>query len=110
MDEVELFNEFQDRHSNHLIYEGEYHLPSVASPLECLFADWRQRVYRFENSLGASVIFYQPLTKNIMTWDLVLAKFFGDEPFDFRYTGTMRSNLRWREVQDFLDHIRAGKN
>jgi hypothetical protein len=109
MDEVELFNEFQDRHSSHLIYEGEYHLPSVATSLECLFSDWRQRVYRFDNSLGASVVFYQPLTKNIMTWDLVLAKFFGHEPFDFRYTGGMRSNLRWREVQELLDHIR-GKN
>lgn len=110
MDEVELFFEFQDRHSSYLIYEGEYHLPVVASPLENLFSDWRQRVYRFENSLGASVVFYQPLTKPKMTWDLVLAKFFGDEPFDFRYGGVMRSNLRWREVQEFLDRIREEKN
>jgi hypothetical protein len=107
MDELELLTEFQDRHRDHLIYEGSYRLPTPAELLERLFADWRQRVYRFENDLGASVVFYQSLTKPIMTWDVVLAKFFGDDPFDFRYGGSMRSNVRWREVQQLLDQIKG---
>jgi hypothetical protein len=45
-----------------------------------------------------------------MTWDVLLAKFFGHDPFDFRYAGAMRSNVRWREVQELLDHIRGKRN
>ncbi|MGL4610474.1 MAG: hypothetical protein ACRCYY_12480 [Trueperaceae bacterium] len=110
MDELELLLEFQDRHKDFLIYEGSYHLPTPAELLERLFVDWRQRVYRFENNLGASVVFYQPLTKPVMTWDVVLAKFFGDDPFDFKYGSGVRSNVRWRDVQQFLDHIKGEGN
>jgi hypothetical protein len=112
MDEVELIYEISDRHSGHLIYDGEYRLtPLLAeerrTPLETLFEDWRQRIYRFENDLGASVVFYRPLTRSRMTWDLVVARFIGRDPFDFRYAAGVRSNLRWREVQRLLDDIKT---
>ena len=110
MDEVELLFEVSDRHSDHLVYVGEYRLLGAAkSALRNLFHDWRQRVYRFENDLGASVVFYQPLSKPGMTWDLVKARFVGDDPFDFRYADGVSSNLRWLEVQQFLDRIKSGR-
>lgn len=110
MDEVELLFEVSDRHSDHLVYEGEYRLLGAAkSALRTLFHDWQQRIYRFENDLGASVVFYQPLSKPGMTWDLVAARFVGDDPFDFRYADGVSSDLRWPEVQQFLDRIRAGR-
>lgn len=110
MDEVELLYEVSDRHSDHLVYAGEYRLLGAAkSALKILFDDWRQRVYRFENDLGASVVFYQPLSKPGMTWDLVVARFVGDDPFDFRYADGVSSNLHWGEVQQFLDRIKTGR-
>ena len=114
MDELELIYEVSDRHTQNLVYAGEYRLLGAAKdlyrPLKNLFNDWRQRVYRFENGLGASVILYQPLTHNAMTWDLVTAQFVGDDPFDFRYADGINSNLRWREVQQMLDKIKTGQN
>ncbi len=111
MDEVELISEISDRHSEHLIYDGEYRLLAstreVYPLLKSFFDDWRQRIYRFENDFGASVVFYRPLSRSLMTWDLVAARFVGNDPFDFRYATGVRSNLRWREVQRLLDDIKV---
>ena len=111
MDEAELIFEISDRHQDHLVYEGEYRLLTNAReiyrPLKALFDDWRQRIYRFENGFGASVVFYRPISRSLMTWDLVAARFVGNDPFDFRYATGVRSNLRWREVQRLLDDIKV---
>lgn len=113
MDELELIYEVTDRHDDHLIYMGEYRLVGAAlelyRPLKDLFNDWRQRIYRFENDLGASVVFYRPLSQAKMTWDVVTAQFVGDDPFDFHYADKVTSDLRWREVQLFLDRIKTGQ-
>ena len=115
MDAAELLSEFRDRHADHLVYEGPYHLPaapearSALEGLAHLFDDWRQRVYSFENALGASVVLYRPLGRRRMRWDLVVARFFAepdDDPFAFRHDRTI-SDLRWSEVQATLDRIKA---
>ena len=112
MDELELLFELDDRHHNHLVYEGEYRLKLLAkdiySPFKSLFDDWQQRIYRFENDLGASVVLYNPLNKATLTWDFVLAKFRGEDPFDFVYADGVTSGLEWREVQQRLDSIKPG--
>ena len=113
MDEFELIHEFEDRHAKHLIYEGAYCLVKSEpfyEPLKILFQDWRQRIYRFDGDIGASLILYKPLSRNLMTWDLVLAQFFGEKPFDFKLNSQMLSNLRWREVQSLLDRIKSGQH
>ena len=109
MDEVELIGEITDRHRDHLVYAGSYQLlggQASAQAFKNVFDDWRQRIYRFENDLGASVVFYRSLGAQRMTWDLVVAKFIGEEPFDFRYADAVNANLRWREVQQWLDRIK----
>jgi hypothetical protein len=45
-----------------------------------------------------------------MTWDIVMAKFFGENPFDFKHGNQIMSNLAWREVQKRLDHIKSGQH
>lgn len=114
MDELELVYEVTDRHNDSLVYTGEYRLLGAAQelyrPLKTLFDDWMQRIYRFENGLGASVVFYRPLSRQKMTWDLVAAQFVGEDPFDFQHAAGVNSNLRWREVQTFLDRIRTGQD
>lgn len=113
MDEFELLYELNDRHKDHLIYEGAYRFVAAGEHYELLrqlFDDWRQRIYRFDNNLGASVVLYQPLSRPTMTWDLVIARFVGSDPFDFKYADGVASNLRWRDVQQFLDRIKAGFN
>lgn len=114
MNTTDLLSEFDDRHRSHLVYEGPYRLTSrerlgreLAGLLE-LFDDWRQRIYRFENSYGASVVLYRPLTAPSMRWDLIAARFEGHGPFAFRYQGAPANDLRWREVQRLLDRIKAG--
>lgn len=114
MDGSELFAEMRDRHSRHLIYEGPYRLTrwqrvseELAAVLQA-FEEWRQRIYRFDNRLGASVVLYQPVSGRGMRWDLVGARFLGKDPFAFQYEGGIRSNLSWREVQRILDDIREG--
>jgi hypothetical protein len=114
MNAAELLSEFDDRHRGHLVYEGPYRLTGrerlgreLAGLLE-LFSDWRQRIYRFENSHGASVVLYRPLAAPSMRWDLIAARFEGHDPLAFRYLGAPESDLRWREVQRLLDRIKAG--
>ena len=111
MDELELFHELKDRHKRHLVYDGDYTFLRAAKelyrPLKNLFNDWRQRIYRFENNLGASVVLYTPLSNEQMTWDLVLARFNGHDPFDFNYADGVTSKLHWRDVQTILDDIKA---
>ena len=110
MDECELIFEVTDRHDEHLVYRGAYRLLGAGTEaLQTLFADWQQRIYRFENNLGASVIFYPSAGRANMTWDLVTARFVGGDPFDFRYADSVSSKLRWREVQQQLDSIKAGR-
>lgn len=112
MDEFELIHEFEDRHLAYLIYEGAYCLAKPEpfyEPLKTLFKDWRQRIYRFDDDIGASVILYKPVSKNTMTWDIMLAQFFGEQPFDFKHSNQILSNLAWREVQRWLDYIKSGK-
>ncbi len=110
MDELELLYELNDRHQDHLVYTGEYRLLGISwdtyRPLQGLFEDWRQRIYRFENDLGASVVFYQSLGRSRMDFDLVLAKFTGGDAFDFHYADKVNSRLRWRDIQKLLDHIK----
>ena len=112
MDSAELFAEMRDRHSRHLVYEGPYRLTrwqklseDLAHILEA-FEEWRQRIYRFDNRFGASVVLYQPLGDRRMRWDLIPTRFMGDDPFAFRYQGGVSANLSWREVQRILDGIR----
>ncbi len=113
MDASELLSEFTDRHAAHLVYEGPYRLvraePRAQVPIDLarLFEEWRQRVYHFDNDLGASVVLYRPLTRRRMTWDLMLARFLGQDPLAFETRGAIRRNLGWREVQIVLDGIRA---
>lgn len=112
MDELELIFELDDRHEMSLVYEGEYRLKIVAkelyAPFKTMFNDWRQRIYRFENNLGASVVLYSPLTNGKLRWDFVTARFVGDDPFDFAYTDGINSGLSWREVQQKLDRVKTG--
>jgi hypothetical protein len=114
MEEFELLYELNDRHEAYLIYEGEYRFLTTKEEnyriLRQLFDDWRQRIYRFENNLGASVVLYQPIARPTMTWDLVIAQFVSNDPFDFKYADKVASNLRWRDVQQFLDKIKAEAN
>ncbi len=113
MDEFELIHEFEDRHLKHLVYEGAYCLVKPEpfyEPLKTLFKDWRQRIYRFEDDIGASVILYKPVSRNAMTWDIVMAQFFGENPFDFKQSNQIVSNLAWLEVQKLLDRIKSGQH
>jgi hypothetical protein len=112
MDDHELLGELRDRHADHLVYEGPYRLGAAAPPdavdaVLSLFDDWRQRIYRFDNRFGASVILYQPVGRTRMRWDLVVARFLGQDPFDFRYTDGVAQDLRWRDIQGFLDRIKS---
>lgn len=112
MDATDLLGEFRDRHADHLVYEGPYRLGASApleeaNPILALFDDWRQRIYRFDNRYGASVILYRPLNRDRMRWDLVVARFLGQDPFDFRYADGVAQDLRWRDIQGFLDQIKA---
>lgn len=112
MDSAELFGEMRDRHSRHLVYEGPYRLlrrRRVSSELAAVlkaFEEWRQRIYRFDNRRGASVVLYKPLSGQRMRWDLIPARFVSDDPFSFRYQGGVAANLSWRQVQRILDDIR----
>lgn len=117
MDAAELIAEFRDRHAPHLIYEGPYRLPAAPSArsalggLAHLFDDWRQRVYSFDDEVGASVVLYRPLGRDRMRWDVVVAEFFAspeEDPFAFRHARTV-PDLRWAEVQRTLDRIKAGR-
>ena len=112
MDLTELMGEFRDRHVDHLVYEGPYRLGVTIAREEVdeiltLFDDWRQRIYRFENRFGASVILYQPLGRDGMRWDMVVARFMGHDPFDFQYADGVMHDLRWRDIQGRLDRIKA---
>lgn len=112
MDATDLLGELRDRHVDHLVYEGPYRLGAVApreeiDPLLSLFDDWLQRIYRFENRYGASVVLYRPVGRNRMRWDLVVARFLGQDPFDFRYADGVAQDLNWRDIQGFLDRIKA---
>ncbi|UCH25783.1 MAG: hypothetical protein JSV66_17960 [Trueperaceae bacterium] len=112
MDAAELFGEFQDRHIAHLVYEGPYRLHRRAEAQQDLFTllrffeDWRQRIYRFENRLGASAVLYQPLHQARMRWDLIITEVLGEEPFAFRYADSVKRNLKWDDVQSILDGIK----
>ncbi len=113
MDASELLFEFEDRHVDHLVYEGPYRLLAdeelerAYADLVRLFEEWRQRIYRFDNDLGASAVLYRPLTQRRMRWDLMVARFRGNDPFAFVTTGGIRRDLRWRDVQRILDGIRT---
>jgi hypothetical protein len=115
MESAELFAELRDRHSRHLVYEGPYRLlrwrgvPKEFAGILNAFEEWRQRIYRFDNRYGASVVLYQPLAGKGMRWDLIRARFLGDDPFSFNYDGGIASNLTWREVQRILDGIREDR-
>ncbi len=94
------------------MYEGPYRIGAQsnsepANHLLGLFDDWRQRIYRFDNRFGASVILYQPLGRDRLRWDLVVARFLGRDPFDFRYADGIVPDLRWRDIQSFLDRIKS---
>lgn len=110
---AELVQEFDDRHLPHLVYDGPYRLAHRArlerelAELLKLFADWRQRIYRFDNSYGASVVLYRPLGVPAMRWDLIVTRFEGIDPFAYRYDSATANDLRWREVQRLLDRIKA---
>lgn len=112
MESAELLAELGDRHSRHLVYEGPYRLVrrrTVSEELAAVmraFDEWRQRIYRFDNRFGASVVLYRPLDTKAMRWDLVRTRFLGDDPFAFHYDGGIAANLNWREVQRILDGIR----
>ena len=113
MDASELLFEFEDRHADHLVYEGPYRLVAddtlqrADDDLARLFEEWRQRIYHFDNDLGASAVLYRPMSRRRMRWDLMLARFRGREPFAFVTTGSIRRDLRWRDVQRILDRIRT---
>jgi|GEM_PF-3411071 len=113
MDAAELLSEFRDRHIHHLVYEGPYRLhtgqeiPRELAALLEFFEEWRQRIYRFENHYGASVVLYRPLSRPGMRWDLIVTEFLGEDPFAFRYAAGVTPNLTWRDVQGILDRIKA---
>lgn len=112
MDDALLKAELRDRHEAHLVYSGQYRLfrhafqdPSIVS-LKQLFSSWRQRIYRFDNDYGASVVLYDTLSKKKrMTWDMVFTWFVGDDPFAFQ-AQSITSNLKWQQVQVILDEIK----
>jgi hypothetical protein len=111
--EAELLGELSDRHAAYLVYDGAYRLKpwsqEVAAEVEALvklFQGWRQRVYRFENDYGASVVLYEPVFSRRLAWDLMLARFFGRGPFTFDYADGPVSGLEWAEVQGLLDEIK----
>lgn len=111
MDDALVIAELSDRHKAHLVYSGQYRLfrhafqdPSIAS-LKQLFSSWRQRIYRFDNDYGASVVLYDPSKKKRMTWDMVFTWFVDDDPFAFQ-AQSITSNLKWQQVQVILDEIK----
>lgn len=114
MEAPDLLYEFSDRHADSLVYEGPYRLLAdealqrAYTDLLRLFEEWRQRIYHFENDLGASAVLYRPLTRTRMRWDVVITRFQGQDPFAFVSTGRLRRDLRWRDVQRILDSIRTG--
>ena len=116
MDASELLFEFEDRHADHLVYEGPYRLLADDAPdrayadLARLFEEWRQRIYRFDDDVGASAVLYRPVSRRRMRWDVMIARFRGRDPFAFVTTGSIRRDLRWREVQRILDRIRTDGN
>ncbi len=111
MDASELLAELADRHAGSLVYEGPYRLLAddamerAYADLARLFEEWRQRIYHFDNDLGASAVLYRPLTRRRMRWDVMATRFRGQDPFAFVTTGGLRRDLRWREVQRVLDAI-----
>ncbi|MEJ2288695.1 MAG: hypothetical protein P8Y02_08635 [Deinococcales bacterium] len=113
MDAPELLFEFEDRHADHLVYEGPYRLLAdealerAYADLARLFEEWRQRIYHFDNDLGASAVLYRPLSRRRMRWDVVMTRFRGSSPFAFVNTGGIRRDLRWSDVQRILDRIRT---
>ncbi|MEJ2667950.1 MAG: hypothetical protein P8Z81_12780 [Deinococcales bacterium] len=113
MDVSELLDEFTDRHADFLVYEGPYRLLTdealerAYADLVRLFEEWRQRIYHFDNDLGASAVLYRPLARPRMRWDVMVTRFRGDGPFAYVSTGSLRRDLRWREVQRVLDGIRS---
>ncbi|MEM6428969.1 MAG: hypothetical protein AAF708_06985 [Deinococcota bacterium] len=113
MDDALIISELSDRHEGNLIYNGQYRLfrhafndPTISSLIE-RFNSWRQRIYRFDNDYGASIVLYGNLSaKKRMTWDLALAWFAEDDPFSFQVQGGITSNLKWTQVQQVLDEIK----
>ncbi|CAN5597805.1 hypothetical protein BH24DEI1_BH24DEI1_19550 [soil metagenome] len=111
MNEADLLRELGDRHAEYLVYDGNFRLgygPEANSEqsLARLFKGWRQKIYRFDNDYGASVIFYQRVFSGKMAWDLMMARFFSRDPFTFRYADAPMSDLRWTQIQALLDDIK----
>lgn len=95
----------------YLVYDGHFRFGYGAEAklelgLARLFSDWRQKIYRFDNDYGASVLLYQRVFSGKMAWDLMVARFLGQDPFTFRYADAPMSDLRWPQIQDLLDDIK----
>lgn len=70
-----------------------------------------QKVYRFENGFGASVVQHQfSYGGDRGQWELGVIKFVGDDwglNYETEITDDVLGYLEWREVEELLDRINA---
>lgn len=70
-----------------------------------------QKVYRFDNGLGASVVQHKySYGGDIGQWELGVVKFDGDEwhlTYETDVTSDVLGYLEWSEVEGYLDQIAA---
>ena len=74
-----------------------------------------QKIYRFKNGYGASVV---KLPKDVAggtwdLWELAVIRFYGDKPTSYRIvydtpiTNDVASYLLWADVEEYLEQIKA---
>lgn len=74
-----------------------------------------QKIYRFKNGYGASVV---KLPKDVAggtwdLWELAVIRFYGDKPTSYRIvydtpiTNDVVSYLLWADVEEYLEQIKA---
>ncbi|WP_175878869.1 hypothetical protein [Burkholderia sp. BCC0097] len=70
-----------------------------------------QKIYRFENGFGASVVQHEFIYGgDAGLWELAVIKFNGDSwslTYDTEITDDVIGNLAWIEVKDLLSRINA---
>lgn len=83
--------------------------------LEREMGGMHQKIYRFKNGYGASVV---KLPKDVAgstwdLWELAVIRFYGDKPTSYRIvydtpiTNDVVSYLLWADVEEYLEQIKA---
>lgn len=71
----------------------------------------RQKIYRFPNGYGASVIRTKwSYTDKKSTWELAVIEFFENDEYYLCYdtpiTNDVIGNLKWNQVEEYLEKIK----